>query len=353
MWPKLASYLLREISGLYIVGVAAFCLLLSIDLLSVLARQLIDYNAPVVSVAKLLILKFPWFLHLSLPIAAVFAVLLATGRLAKDSELKASYALGVKPLRLFFPILVFGLFATGLGLVNNGYLEPNAEKAFYKEFYNFRQERPPVEIQEDAAYAIDGEGVFYAGRMRADQNDLQRADLQGVLIMRDDGVRISASMGEWVSAEKIWRLYDARIIDNEGIRTTVEEYVTAFDIDSDIQASLANEENLDLTGLWTRWREAVAAGENSRDLAFEFHRKVADAFSAFVFVLAAAALGLHLKGRSMGFAWTIVLIVIFYFLWTLSGDMFEQQVLSASVAAWATIVIVAIIGSALAWIRLR
>jgi len=353
VWPKLASYLLREISGLYIVGILAFCLLLSIDLLSVLARQLIDHNAPFMSVVKLLVLKFPWFLHLSLPIAAVFAVLLATGRLAKDSELKASYALGVKPLSLFFPILLFGLFATGLGLLNNGYLEPNSEKAFIKEFYNFRQERPPVEIQHDAAYAIDGEGVFYAGRMRADQDNLQRADLQGVLIMRDDGARITAASGEWVSSEKIWRLYNAKIIDNEGARNDVDEYVTSFDIDSDIQASLANEENLGLTALWSRWREAVASGENSRDLAFEFHRKVADAFSAFVFVLAAAALGLHLKDRSMGFVWTFVLIVIFYFLWILSGDMFEQQVLSASVAAWATIVIVAIIGSVMAWVRLR
>lgn len=353
MWSKLASYLLREISGLYIVGVLAFCLLLSIDLLSVLARQLIDYNAPIISVAKLLVLKFPWFLHLSLPIAAVFAVLLATGRLAKDSELKASYALGVRPLSLFFPVLLFGLFATGLGLVNNGYLEPKSEKAFIKEFYNFRSERPPVEIQDDAAYAIKDKGVFYAGRMRADQNDLQRADLQGALIMLNDGSRITAANGEWVSEEKIWRLFDARVIDKDGIRTDVAEYTADFDIDSDIQASVTSEENLDLSALWKRWREAVASGENSREVAFEFHRKVADAFSAFVFVLAAAALGLNLKGRSMGFAWTIVLIVIFYFLWTLSGDMFEQQVLSASVAAWSTVVIVALIGSVLAWVRLR
>ena len=62
-----------------------------------------------------------------------------------------------------------------------------------------------------------------------------------------------------------------------------------------------------------------APGGETRDLLFTFHRRLADAFSAVIFALVAGALGLYLHGRSAGFGWTIVLIVLFWSVWTLVG----------------------------------
>ncbi len=111
------------------LGVAAFCLLLSIDTLTVWAGYLIEQNATLLTVLQLMLYRLPFFLHLSLPIAVVFAVLLATGRLAKDSELKAAYASGVPPLALLWPLLGLGLVISLVAVLNNGYLEPRGEIA--------------------------------------------------------------------------------------------------------------------------------------------------------------------------------------------------------------------------------
>ena len=100
MPKRLASTLLRETAGLYLLGVATICLLQSVDLLSVLARFLVQNQASLADTGRLLLYKVPWFLHLGLPVAVVFAVLLACGRMAKDSELKAAYASGVSPASL-------------------------------------------------------------------------------------------------------------------------------------------------------------------------------------------------------------------------------------------------------------
>ena len=80
---------------------------------------------------------------------------------------------------------------------------------------------------------------------------------------------------------------------------------------------------------------------------------MADAFGATIFALIAGALGLTLHGRSAGFGWTIVLIVVFYVLWTLSGNFFEQRVLPPVTAAWLTSVVVGVVGMVVAWRRLR
>src|SRR5690606_26302069 len=124
---RLALTLLRETAGLYLLGVAAICLLQSVDMLSVLARFLVQNEATLADTGRLLLYKVPWFLHLGLPVAVVFAVLLACGRMAKDSELKAAYAAGIAPRTLFWPLVAFGLAVGLVSLLNNGFLEARAE----------------------------------------------------------------------------------------------------------------------------------------------------------------------------------------------------------------------------------
>src|SRR5690606_26153809 len=124
---RLALSLLRETAGLYVLGVAAICLLQSVDMLSVLARFLVQNEATLGDTGRLLLYKVPWFLHLGLPVAVVFAVLLACGRMAKDSELKAAYSAGVAPQTLFWPLVGLGLVVGLISFVNNGFVEARAE----------------------------------------------------------------------------------------------------------------------------------------------------------------------------------------------------------------------------------
>jgi lipopolysaccharide export system permease protein len=348
---RLARYLLRESAGLYALGVAAFCLLLSIDFLTVWARFLLEQNATLATVGRLMLYQLPWFLHLSLPIAVVFAVLLATGRLAKDSELKAAYALGVRPSSLLGPLLGFGLLVSALSLVNNGFLEPLGKVAYDRLVASFFYERPPAAAQSEVAYFIAGQGIYYAGRIRAKDDNPEQAALTGLLILREDGSLISAPRGLWDSQARQWRLESVTELAN-GTLTRHAELILPF-VTQSPAAALARSETLTLSQLWQLYQDGLRSGADTRRPLFEFHRRVADAFSALVFALIAGVLGLNLRGRSAGFAWTIILLVLFYFIWTLSGDLFEQRVLSPVAAAWFTSGAVGAVGALLAWWRLR
>lgn len=350
---RLARYLLYEVAGLYALGVGAFCLLLSIDFLTVWAKFLIEQNATLATIGRLMLYQLPWFLHLSLPIAVVFAVLLATGRLAKDSELKAAYALGVKPRALLGPLLGFGLLVSALSLVNNGYLEPLGKVAYDRLVASFFYERPPAEAQSEVAYFIDGVGVYYAGRIRAGEGTPDLASLSGLLILREDGSLLSAPRGLWDSQARVWQLEQVIELTLEGGPRRLEQLALPFDTRSPAAASLARSETLTLSQLWQRYQDGVRSGADIRQPLFEFHRRLADAFSGLVFVLIAGALGLNLRGRSAGFAWTIILLVLFYFLWTLSGDLFDQRVLSPVAAAWFTGGLVGLVGALLTLWQLR
>ena len=355
MLKRFSTYLLRETSGLYLLGVAAFCLLLSVDTLTQWASYLIEQNATIVTVLKLMLYQTPFFLHLSLPISAVFAVLLATGRLAKDSELKAAYASGVSPLALLRPLLLFGVLVTVIAVLNNGYLEPRGEIAQDVLEASFYNARPSSETQRDVSFH-QPEGIFHAARIRADPDDRTRAELTGALVYGDDGTVWSARYGTWDSVAKTWTLEEVEVLPPQGTRTILPQQrarvTLPFDLEADAGASLRAADNLTLSELYARIGRARQAGQNIAGDLFDFHRRLADASSALIFVLIAGALGLTLRGRAAGFGWTIVLLVCFFALWTLSESFFEQEVLSPVVAAWFTTLVVGAVGALLA-LRLR
>lgn len=341
--------MLHEASGLYLLGVVGLCLLLSIDLLSVLARFLIEQGATGTQVGRLLLFKLPWFLHLTLPVAVVFAILLTSGRLAKDAELRAAYAGAVPPRALLAPLVAGGVLVSALALVNNGWLEPLGEAAYQAEIQGFLYVRPPAATQTDAAFAVPGTGVFSAARIRADRDDSAAAELSGVLVVLEDGTVVTAVRGRWDADERTWQLQDVERSTATGERERLVVLTIPFLLEATPEETLARPQQQTLSELQRRVASAVAVGADASASRFELHRRVADASSAAVFALVAAALGLRVRGRSGAFGWTIALLVAFWASWTVTGGLFESGVLGPIAAAWATPLGVATIGAGLAW----
>lgn len=348
---RLSRYLLLEVATLYLIGVCGFILLLMIDFLTLWARFLIDFQAPLGVIGRLLAFQLPYFLHLSLPVAVVFAVLLATGRLAKDSELKAVYAGGVPPLYLLTPLLLFGLVVSLLATLNNGFLEPRGQVAYERTVASFFYDRPTAEVQSDVSFVLEDGSIFFAGRLRGLEGDLDQAQLQGALVLFPDGSQISAPSGIWDSRARTWTLEEA----TQSARDRAPEFLGSVTLPFDTRRSseLVPPGQRSLDTLLDDIRAVRETRGDARELLFEFHRRVADASGALIFALLAGTLGLGLRGRSGGFVWTIALLVVFYFLWTLAGDLHEQRVLSPALAAWFTPLVVGSFGALLAALRLR
>lgn len=339
---------------MYVLGVAAFCLLLSIDFLALWAEYLIEYQVSFPTVVRLMAYKLPWFLHLSLPVAVIVAVLLATGRFARDSELKASYGLGVRPQFLLAPLLLLGVVVSGITLLNNGYLEPEAEERYNRLVDSFFYARPPNEVQSNVAYSLPDQGIYFASRLRSQgSGEADTAQLSGLLVILPDGTSLSATSGTWDSGEREWVLEDAERKEPGAEPEAVGRVVVPFELDTGAAQTLSRRETLSLSELVEQIDAVQEAGGSTRELRFSFHRRVADAFSALVFALFAGTLGLGLRGRAAGITWSIVLLVAFWAIWTLAGNLFETRVLGAVAAAWLTPLVVGLAGFGLASWRLR
>ncbi len=101
-------YLMREFSGPFLFCVFGFTVVLLSGLLFQLTDLIFVNEVAVLTVSKLLFYGIPEAAVSTLPIATLFATLLAVGRLVQDNEMTVLRASGVSYPRLIIPILILG-----------------------------------------------------------------------------------------------------------------------------------------------------------------------------------------------------------------------------------------------------
>lgn len=350
MLRKLPRYVLRDTISLYALGVAAVCVLLMIDTLAVLATFIIQYDVSLGTTAQLLLYRIPYFLHLALPIAVVFAVLLSVGRMAKDSELKAAYASGVPPRSLLWPLVLFGIGASVLSLANNGLLEARGNQAYQAIVDSFIYIRPPAESRTNVAYQVN-DTIYFAMSMTSTANGDAR--LERVLITSGDEI-IAAPSGTWVVDDNEWVLSSAEVsVPGEETRELFDSYTVPFTVGIGAEQLFSRTDELPLDQLWQQRSSLAAVGGDTSDLDYEFHSRVADSLNAIFFATIAATVALRVQGRGAGFAWTIVLMVAFWGFWTVSASLYDSGTLSAIPAAWLVPAVTAVISGAVVFLVVR
>ena len=125
--------------------------------------------------------------------------------------------------------------------------------------------------------------------------------------------------------------------------------VFPFQLEASPSDTLERPAQLPLGRLIEQRRIVGAAGGDTTELSFNLHRRLSDAFSAAIFATFAGAIALRVRGRAAGFAWTIVLLVGFWALWVLSGNLFESGAVEPLVAAWLTPALAGVGAALLAW----
>ena len=109
---RLDRYMLAEILGPLGLGFFVFTFILLLQALFKSARLIITSGVAAGSVGKLLLLSLPWIVVMTLPMALLFAILIAVGRFSSDSELVAMRAGGVSLFSLYRPIVLLSLVLT-------------------------------------------------------------------------------------------------------------------------------------------------------------------------------------------------------------------------------------------------
>ncbi len=333
---RLGWYLLREFLPLFLVGVAIMLLLLTLNLFAVYLAIFLNNRASLGLILQLLLDQLPQFLSLLLAPSLAFCILVGLGRVARDSELKAIFASGVRPIVLLTPILGIGLLVTALSWVNENIWRPSADAHFLKTYYAIVHSEPP-RIQALKSYANDHGELFHAGSLAPRELNPNMADLNGVMVVTPSGI-YTATKGLWDSSAKTWELYNVFYKPNTMSDSFQEipETRRVFAFTPPIEPDLRPSDQVSTSELTAR------ASNDSRSLSsveiydanFKLQRRFADPLAALMMALVGGALGLTISNRAWGFAATIALMAAYWSLWQIGFNLAATQAIPAVFAAW-------------------
>jgi lipopolysaccharide export system permease protein len=346
----LYRYLMKELFPSFLLGVVGFTFILLTGRILQLTELFVNKGIPLGFILKLLYFLLPSFLVLTIPMATLLSVLLTFNRLSGDNEITALKASGVSLYQMTPPVLLLALSTTLATTFLSLYSLPRANQASRSLLYEMASSRAHAGVRE-RVFNDEFEGlVLYVERVtpRTFQwenvfiSDSRNAAETHTIIARQGMVLSDPhlfivtlrlkngaihKLGDQPNAyEKIdFNTYDLRL----DLKTGLKEQKSAEKHPADMSLS-------ELTGAVQALRSKKA---DFKPQMIKIHEKFSIPFACLVFGIIGIPLGLQSRtsraGKSIGFAWSIVVLLIYYLLTNAGTSLAERGVILLEVGMWA------------------
>ncbi|MEY4532191.1 MAG: hypothetical protein RLZZ156_2914 [Deinococcota bacterium] len=347
---RVSLYLLRESVPLYFVGVLTILVLLILDYFATLIGFFIRNNSPIGLILQNVADRIPFFLSYMIAPSLAFAIPVGLGRLGKDSELKALFALGVRPTWMLWVFVVFGLCVTSFQFYSTNVWQPTADERFKTSFSKLFNSEPSTTQELKSFASPDGKTLFHAGTVSPKPEDKKVADLYGVAVITEEGT-FTATRGTWDARAKTWQLFTVYHTDKTGKLEGVPQVRKEFTFQAALEPDAKLPEHLSLPELAKRAESTTQSVQERYIANYHFQRRFADPLAALMMALLGAAVGLTISSRATGFLVTIVVVAVYWGMWMTGQQLASSQAVPFWFAAWLPTILFSI-GTLVAFRRL-
>jgi lipopolysaccharide export system permease protein len=315
----LDRYMLKELGGPFIFGLAAFTLLFVAGNLLNIARLVSEEHASVWAAAKYFVYTLPSTLVLTFPMSMLLAVLLSMSRISGESELVAIRAGGVSLYRVAAPLVAIGLLASFVGFWFQEFVVPFASAKANDILHNEIQSGGTGVLSNQTVSTVLANGdqqVTFAQGFDPQTDELEGTTVEvfrnGSLFSLLFAPRAKFSGDRWEFQEAVWYGLQAPCC-------KVSDYpVLEIDIGADpsqIVEQSKSPEDMSRAELASLLKSGVKSTDKSRYalLQVTFDSKLARPFAALVFTLLAMPLGIRPQRSSSGAGFGISILIVFAF----------------------------------------
>lgn len=341
---KLDQYVLKEMIGPFVFGVAAFAIMLvSVELLYHALKLIVRQGYPPGGVAQAFLYKIPMTIALTLPMATMYSTLMAIGRLSGDGELVAVRAGGISFLRIAMPVLLTGLLITAICFAFNEAIVPHANAASSRLLAEMTTQA--AADQDYLLFQMPKKGrperLVYAAHFDPETNRLR-----GVWIGEFHGGKF------WESFEALTAVWQGKTIKLQDVVHTryttqgpMKEEARHVEYEVGIapwQVKELRKEPEDMTLAEMRAqirRHQQLPVQQSKELLIlreYYHIRLAAPWCVLGFALIGVVLGRRPQRTStgVGLGISLVILLVYYILFNIFRVIGEQGTLPPIVAAW-------------------
>lgn len=367
---RIDRYLIGETLGPLLIGFLVYTFVVMAQFLLQSAEMIVRRGVPAGMVGKMLLLSLPNIVVITIPMAFLFAILVAIGRLSADSELIALRSTGVSLLSLYRPILFLSLALT----IANTYLMLNLLPAGNHALQRLRidivtqsinkQVEPRVFYDEWPGFMLyvweappeqeDWQGVLLAER-RPDQDTQITIAQRGHIEVDDTGERVMLVLADAVTHRvDVDEPGKYHIIRHETFERLVEDRFSTNQR-AKVKAAKGLREKT-IPELRRDLRDPDFPEQLVNLARVEIHKKFSLPAACLVFGLIALPMGFSARrgaSKSTSFALSIAIILFYWVVLSNGEEAARVGKMSPWLAMWLPNIVLALFGLYLLWRRNR
>ena len=354
-------YILREVVGYALLGGVLFTFILFMRYLLPLLELAVRGIASPFDLLRLIGYLLPNFLTLTIPMAVLIGILLGLSRLASDSEITAMRASGLGVVTFLRIVSIVAVFCWLIGLANSLYVAPHAARALLNYEEQSKTSQATVEVQPRVFYEDFKNYVLYTQDVLPGANGTAiwkhvfLADLTQPatphIISAQDAIVQAGSERQTLRLDLLngsrhdIAANDPNQYDIAKFDSTVLPIETNSQEDTHLSRRDTPMQALDTSEVWRRGHGANNTVD-TRPYSIEFHRRLSFPAACLVLMLVGVPLGLSSKrgGKGTGFAVTLLLVFLYYFLSEIGVALARQQKVPAFAGVWGANVLFTVAG---------
>lgn len=341
----LRNYLLKEFTGPLILALGVLTFVMLLGNLIKIAEMVITKGVDIYSVSKLFIFMIPYLLTYTLPIAALTAILISLGRLASDNEIVAIRACGINAFTLILPLLIVGLILSLVLVLFNDRVIPYAHYATRKTLLEVGIKNPAAALEPGVfinsferyilfIYKIEDNKLYNIRIYEPQEGKPTRTIVakkgEFIIVPEKKSIKLKLIDGtaDEPDPENLTNFYKLNFR-TYFINMNLAQAQSSKEIGKKPKDMTIQELNKEITKL-------KKEGVDPVPLVAEIHKKIALAFSCFVFILLGSSLAIITRRRekTINFGITFIIVSIYYLLLIGAEALTLEGYLTPDFAMW-------------------
>lgn len=357
----LRTYFLKEFLGPLFLGLGVLTFVMLLGNLVRIADLVINKGIDIFSVSKVFLYMMPYLLTYTLPVSAITAVLMSLGRLSHDNEIVAIKASGINLFTLILPLLVVGFILSLVLVIFNDRIIPYANFASRKTLMEVGIKNPTAALEPGVFINSFEKYVIFIYQI-----DQSKHKLTNVRIYEPQEGKpartIVAKRGEFISIPEK-KLVKMKLIDgtsdepdpenpNNFYKLNFKTYFVTLNLNQMQDKKIEKKpKNMTIAELNAEIEKLKKEKIDPAPLIIEINKKLALAFSCFVFMLLGSSMAIITRRRekSINFGIAFLIVGTYYLLLMGAEALGLQGYLPAAIAMWIPNIILGSIGAFLTY----
>jgi len=343
----LDRYIFKEVSYVFLVGIAIVMSILFLEKIHFLSELILDSEISIMDFVYLLGYVSPAFLVVSIPMAIHLATLITFSQLSADNEITAMRSCGVSFIRIIFPVLIFSVMIYSADFYLSVNVQHEGNYKFIKLLRKIITERISLSLTERVFFDKIKNTIIYV-----DEKPINSDTLDGLFIFDSHNAEkpefITASKGRFVTVDDqvILQLSNGSVYsgDNNTFRMTKYiDYEMVFNTDPDKKDGyVIQPREMSIEEIRTRVEERKKKNEPYANDEVEIYKRKALPFTCIVLALLGVPLGIRSQrgGKWSGISLGIGAIIVNYILLMLFEGLGRENKIEPAIAVWIPNIIV-------------